>query len=104
MSHPIARSIVLASLLAVTAGMSFASAQSVSENSISTAGAMSLGEIEQRLVAQGLRITEIEIKDLLVEVEGYDAQGRKVKQVLDRRSGEVLSQKIKIPKSSQSGR
>jgi carbamoylphosphate synthase large subunit len=101
MSHSFATSLVLAALIGTSALASTASAQTFQEAHISTAGAMSLDEIERRVSAQGLRVTEIEIKDLLVEVEGYDAQGRKVKQVLDRRSGEVLSQKIKLPKHAR---
>ncbi len=104
MSHSIARSIVLASLLGAGAWAGNASAQTFSETPISTAGSMSLDEIERRVTAQGLSVTEIEVKGLLVEVEGYDAQGRKVKQVLDRRSGEVLSQKIKLPKRAYQDR
>jgi hypothetical protein len=52
-----------------------------------------LCEIESRLIAQGITIREIELRDALVEVEGRDAQGRKVELLLDRRSGEILSQK-----------
>lgn len=104
MNHSIAKSIALASLLGVSALAATASAQAFQEAQISTAGSMSLDEIERRVSAQGLNVTEIEVKGLLVEVEGYDAQGRKVKQVLDRRSGEVLSQKIKLPKHAYQGR
>ena len=52
-----------------------------------------LGEIENRLTAQGITIREIELRDVVVEVEGRDAQGRKVELLIDRRSGEILSQK-----------
>lgn len=52
---------------------------------------LSVGEIESRLGAQGIKVKEIEVRDLLVEVEGYDAQGREVEVVLDRRSGEMLA-------------
>lgn len=55
------------------------------------ANALSVGEIESRLTAQGIKVKEIEIQDLLAEVEGYDAQGREVELVIDRRSGETLS-------------
>jgi hypothetical protein len=54
---------------------------------------LSLGDIESRLTAQGIKIREIEVRDLVVEVEGRDAQGRKVELLVDRRSGEILSQK-----------
>jgi peptidase YpeB-like protein len=54
---------------------------------------LGLGEIESRLTAQGITIREIELRDVVVEVEGRDAQGRKIELLLDRRSGEILSQK-----------
>jgi hypothetical protein len=57
------------------------------------ANVLSVGEIESRLTAQGIKVKEIEIRDLLAEVEGYDAQGREVELVIDRRSGETLSHK-----------
>jgi len=57
------------------------------------ANVLSVGDIESRLTAQGIKVKEIEVRDLLAEVEGYDAQGREVELVLDRRSGELLSHK-----------
>ena len=57
------------------------------------ANVLSMGEIESRLAAQGIKVKEIEVRDLLAEVEGYDAQGREVEVVLDRRNGETLSHK-----------
>ena len=54
---------------------------------------LSLGEIESKLTAQGITIREVELRNLVVEVEGRDAQGRKVELLLDRRTGEILSQK-----------
>lgn len=57
------------------------------------AGVLSLGEIETRVTAQGITISEIEVRDRVVEVEGRDANGKKVELILDRRSGEILSQK-----------
>lgn len=57
------------------------------------ANVLSVGEIEARLGAQGIKVKEIEVHDLLAEVEGYDAQGREIEVVLDRRSGEMLSHK-----------
>lgn len=55
------------------------------------ANLLSVGEIESRLTAQGIKVKEIEVRDLLAEVEGYDAQGREIELVIDRRSGETLS-------------
>jgi hypothetical protein len=57
------------------------------------ANALSVGEIESRLTAQGIKVKEIEVRDLLAEVEGYDAQGREIEMVIDRRNGETLSHK-----------
>jgi hypothetical protein len=57
------------------------------------ANALSVGEIESRLTAQGIKVKEIEVHDLLAEVEGFDAQGREVDLVIDRRNGETLSHK-----------
>jgi hypothetical protein len=55
---------------------------------------LSLSEIEQRVTATGIRVTEIEVKDRIVEVEGRDASNREVDLVVDRRSGEILSRKL----------
>jgi hypothetical protein len=57
------------------------------------ANALSVGDIESRLTAQGIKVKEIEVRDLLAEVEGWDAQGREVELVIDRRSGELLAHK-----------
>jgi hypothetical protein len=54
---------------------------------------LSLGEIENRLTAQGITIREVELRDRVVEVEGRDAQGAKVELLIDRKTGEILSQK-----------
>ena len=57
------------------------------------AGALSVGDIESRLSTQGLKVKEVEFRDLIAEVEAYDAQGREVELVIDRRSGEMLTHK-----------
>jgi hypothetical protein len=54
---------------------------------------LSLGEIESRLTAQGITIQEVELRNRVVEVEGRDAQGAKVELLIDRKTGEILSQK-----------
>jgi hypothetical protein len=77
------RPILFASLASLGTGLAFAATD-----------LLSLGDIETRLTAQGIKIREIEIKDLVVEVEGRDAQGRKIELLMDRRSGEILSQKL----------
>jgi hypothetical protein len=58
------------------------------------ANVLGVGEIESRLTAQGIKVKEIEVRDLLAEVEGYDAQGREIEVVIDRRNGEILSHKF----------
>lgn len=58
------------------------------------ANLLSLGEIESRLNSQGIKIREIEVRDLLLEIEGFDAQGREIEIVVDRRTGETLSHKF----------
>lgn len=54
---------------------------------------LSVGDIESRLTAQGIKVKEIEVRDLIAEVEGYDSQGREVELIVDRRNGETLAHK-----------
>jgi hypothetical protein len=88
-----ARNVMLASMVAVAGiGGAAAWAQTAPEKVVSVpANVLSVGEIESRLSAQGIKVKEIEVRDLLADVEGYDAQGREVEVVIDRRSGEMLS-------------
>jgi len=58
-----------------------------------TSTLLGLGEIESRMTAQGITIKEIELRDRVAEVEGHDANGRKIELLLDRRTGEILSRK-----------
>ena len=55
---------------------------------------LSLTDIEKVANAQGLRVTELEVKDNVVEVEGRDSGNREVKLLVDRRSGEILSRRF----------
>lgn len=55
-------------------------------------------ELEQIVIAEGITPTKLEARDLLLKVEGLDADGRKVKLYLDRRSGDVLSRELKLGK------
>jgi hypothetical protein len=92
-----ARALLLATVVTLT-GVAGASAwaQNAPEQAATVnvpANVLSIGEIENRLTAQGVKVKEIEVRDLLAEVEGYDAQGREVELVIDRRSGETLSHK-----------
>jgi len=56
---------------------------------------LGMAELEQRGISEGITVTEIEAKQRLAEVEGYDAQSRKVKLVIDRQTGEVLTRRVK---------
>jgi hypothetical protein len=81
-------------LAGVAGAAAWAQTQTAAEPVVKVpANALSAGEIESRLSAQGYKVKEIEIQDLLAEVEAYDAQGREVDMVIDRRSGETLSHK-----------
>jgi hypothetical protein len=55
---------------------------------------LSIAEIESRLTAQGIKVEEIEVRDLVAEVEGRDSTGREIDLVVDRRTGEILSRKF----------
>jgi len=55
-----------------------------------------MAELEQIGISEGMiTVTEIESKQRLAEVEGYDAQSRKVKLTVDRQTGEVLTRRVK---------
>jgi hypothetical protein len=94
-------------IVAILAALAFAvqakpaSAQPAPVTSASTltpipaAKTLSYEELERRVTAQGLRISKAEVRGLLFKVTAYDSQHRKVKMMLDRRSGEVLSREIK---------
>jgi len=56
---------------------------------------LGMAELERIGVNEGFTVTEIETKQRLAEVEGYDAQSRKVKLVVDRQTGEILSKRVK---------
>ena len=88
-----ARALMLATVVTLT-GVAGASAwaQNAPEKVVQVpANALSIGEIESRLAAQGIKVKEIKVRDLLAKVEGYDAQGREIELVIDRRNGETLS-------------
>lgn len=88
---------VLSAMLAMTAGFGLAQAQSQPAPAASAAASgklLGLGEIEARLATQGIKIKEIEVRDKVLEVEGYDAQGRKIELIVDRRTAEILSHRF----------
>lgn len=63
---------------------------------VTRTGNIGSADLEQRARAQGITtVKEIEFEGRLAEVEGRDAQGRKVEIVFDRSTGEVLSHKVK---------
>lgn len=84
------RTLILAAVVTLT-GVAGASASAQNAPVQVPANALSIAEIENRLTAQGIKVKEIEVRDLLAKVEGYDAQGREVEMVIDRRNGETLS-------------
>ncbi|HEY6642056.1 PepSY domain-containing protein [Povalibacter sp.] len=95
MSHSNCKSLrtaVLAGVLVVTGGVALAQTQTTTP--VEAADVLSIADIESRLVAQGIRIEEIELRDLVVEVEGRDANGREVELLVDRRTGEILSREM----------
>lgn len=83
-----------AALAGILAFMSLSVGAQQASTPAATSPVLSLGDIESRLTAQGITIREIELRDSVVEVEGRDAQGRKVELLVDRRNGEILSRKL----------
>jgi hypothetical protein len=75
-------------ILGASASLAFA------QSTPAPANQLTLAEIETRLAAEGLTVRELEVRERLVEVEAYDASGREVELVLDRRTGEILSRKL----------
>lgn len=88
------RPLVATALAAILAFMSLSVGAQQASPPAATSPVLSLGDIESRLTAQGITIHEIELRDSVVEVEGRDAQGRKVELLVDRRNGEILSRKL----------
>jgi hypothetical protein len=91
------RAVLLATLAAVAGGAgaaAWAQTAPVEKTGVTIpAGVLSVGDIESRLTAQGIKVKEIEVRDLLAEVEGFDVQGREIELVVDRRNGETLAYK-----------
>ncbi|MFC5520657.1 hypothetical protein [Polaromonas jejuensis] len=83
---------------AVSSPSSTAPAQATLPPPISTVGVLPQSEMDRRIAAHGLYVTEMEIRDLLLKVEGYDSARRKVKLTLDRRNGDLLAREIKLGK------
>jgi hypothetical protein len=79
---------------ALGASASLALAQTPAAPAAPAANQLTLAEIESRVVSEGLTLKEIDLRDRLVEVEAYDANGREVDLVIDRRTGEILSRRF----------
>jgi len=98
----ISRAALLAAVLATVGGLGLVHAQSQAQTPSQTPSTsatapgqlLSLGEIETRLSSQGIKIKEIEVRDKVLEIEGYDSQGREIELVVDRRTAEILSQRF----------
>jgi len=93
----ISRIAVVTAMLAAAGGLGLAHAQSPTppaSNAAVPGELLSLGEIETRLATQGVKIKEIEVRDKVLEIEGYDAQGREIELVVDRRTAEILSRRF----------
>jgi len=84
------RPALAASMLIVAGGVAVAQTTAPA----TPANVLSIADIESRMVAQGISIKEIELRDLVVEIEGRDANGKKVELLVDRRNGEILSRKL----------
>ncbi len=61
-------------------------------------------ELERLALVEVPYIKKMEIRDALLKVDGYDAQGLKVKVYMDRRNGNVLSREVKYDKHGPFGR
>lgn len=91
------RAAVVAAALALAGAGGLVLAQNASESDRVVKipdNVLSVSDIEARLTSQGIKVKEIEVRDLLAEVEGYDAQGREIEIVVDRRNGEILAHKF----------
>lgn len=90
----IERTTFAATLAALGCSLALLTSQAGAQETAKPAGVLSLCDIESRLAAKGIQIRELELRDNTVEVDGRDAQGRKVELLMDRRSGEILEQKL----------
>ena len=76
-------------LAALAASLALAASSAALAQSSATPS-QSFAEIEQRLEADGFRVSEIERYRNSIEVKGWDRDGRCTEMHLDPRSGEVL--------------
>lgn len=61
-------------------------------------------ELERLAMAEVPYIKKMEVRDMLLKVDGFDAQGMKVKIYMDRRTGSVLSREVKYDKHGPFGK
>lgn len=61
-------------------------------------------ELERMAMAEVPYIKKMEVRDMLLKVDGFDAQGMKVKLYMDRRTGNVLSREVKYDKHGPFGK
>lgn len=67
-------------------------------------GARDFAELERLAMAEVPYIRKLEVRDLLLKVDGFDEQGMKVKLYMDRRTGAVLSRELKYDKHGPFGK
>lgn len=92
MRKPLARVPVIATAAVLLAGVTAIGAASAHPDAGSTDGrpAMSFATLEQHALKLGIRPSELKIEYGLAEIEGRDADGRKVEIKLDARTGATL--------------
>lgn len=61
-------------------------------------------ELERLALAEVPYIKKMEMRDLLLKVDGFDQQGMKIKIYMDRRTGHVLSRELKYDKHGPFGK
>lgn len=89
------RTAALTALITLCATPGAALAQTPPANrAAAPANVLGLGEIESRLSAEGIKIKELKVRDTVLEIDGYDAQGREIDLVVDRSTGKIVSRKF----------
>lgn len=67
-------------------------------------GARDFAELERLAMTEVPYIKKLEIRDLLLKVDGFNEEGMKVKVYMDRRTGAVLSRELKYDKHGPFGK
>ena len=76
----------------------------VLQRTVPVQGARDFAELERMALAEVPYVKKIEIRDLLLKVDGFNEQGMKVKLYMDRRTGAVLSRELKYDKHGPFGK